>query len=235
MDADALNWCLENNTNRIGADVNSRISLFHGNVLQPLESNLVNSNPDEIMRKMTLEDNDGGLEESTKPVQSAISLKDVQLPARDIVCAFNYSCCCLHSRKELILYFKHVLNTVSRKGGIFLMDLYGGTSSEGVLRLQRRFPNFTVCDYQVTMLYYCFHCFSMWMQIYFFYGILKKEQFMPHSLLSCFFSDKNADVELFINQLGCRMTCSKYFINLFLSHFGSQLYVNLSRSVIMSC
>ncbi|KAK6119855.1 hypothetical protein DH2020_046402 [Rehmannia glutinosa] len=123
LDVEALNWCLENNINRIGADVSSRISLFHGNVLQPLESKLVNGSP--------------------KAVHDTKSLKDVQLPARDIVCAFNYSCCCLHNRKDLILYFKHALNALSRKGGIFVMDLYGGTSSEGALRLQRRFSNFT--------------------------------------------------------------------------------------------
>ncbi|KAK6119899.1 hypothetical protein DH2020_046346 [Rehmannia glutinosa] len=113
------------------ADVSSRISLFHGNVLQPLESKLVNGNPLEIMQNMTLEDNEGDsmagttnseLQGSPKAVHDTKSLKDVQLPARDIVCAFNYSCCCLHNRKDLILYFKHALNALSRKGGIFVMD-----------------------------------------------------------------------------------------------------------------
>lgn len=146
FDVDALNWCLENNINRIGADVGSRISLLHGNVLKPLESKLVNFNPDEIIQKMKLEDNDVDSVADTK------SLKDIQLPARDIVCAFNYSCCCLHSRKELIIYFKHALSALSKKGGIFVMDLYGGTSAEGVLRLQRRFPNFTVCILHVAAL-----------------------------------------------------------------------------------
>lgn len=140
--------------NRIGLDVSSRISLFHGNVLQPLESKLVNLSPDESLQNLALEDDEGDSEgeetssevkERPKVDQNASSLKDVELPPRDIVCAFNYSCCCLHSRKELILYFKHALNSLSKKGGIFAMDLYGGTSSEGELRLQRRFPNFTVC------------------------------------------------------------------------------------------
>ncbi|KAH6773047.1 S-adenosyl-L-methionine-dependent methyltransferases superfamily protein [Perilla frutescens var. frutescens] len=152
LDVEALNWCLENNINRIGLDVSSRISLFHGNVLQPLESKLVNFSPEVILPKMTLEDveadsTDGTtsskVQGSATAEHNANSLKDIQLPPRDIVCAFNYSCCCLHSRKELILYFKHALNALSRKGGIFVMDVYGGTSSEGVLRLQRRFPNFT--------------------------------------------------------------------------------------------
>lgn len=48
-------------------------------------------------------------------------------PARDNVCAFNYSCYSLHKCDELVLYFKHVFEALSRKGGIFVMDLYGGT------------------------------------------------------------------------------------------------------------
>ncbi|KAL7154059.1 hypothetical protein ABFS83_04G209800 [Erythranthe nasuta] len=147
LDSEALNWCLENNLNRIGADVDSRLSLFHGNVLQPLESKLVGSNLDEITKNLTLKDNEGdstaGTMESPNDVRSIKHLKEIELPERDIVCAFNYSCCCLHNRKELITYFRHALNAISKKGGIFAMDLYGGTSSEGPLRMQRRFPNFT--------------------------------------------------------------------------------------------
>ncbi|PWA46348.1 glycosyltransferase family 29 (sialyltransferase) family protein [Artemisia annua] len=33
---------------------------------------------------------------------------------------------------------------ITMKGGIFVMDLYGGTSSECELKMQRKFPNFTV-------------------------------------------------------------------------------------------
>lgn len=61
----------------------------------------------------------------------------------DIVCAFNYSCCCLHSRPDLVLYFKHVFNALSGRGGIFAMDLYGGASSESHLKLRRHFHDFT--------------------------------------------------------------------------------------------
>lgn len=152
LDVEALNWCLENNANRIGADVDSRISLFHGNVLQPLQSKLVNFDKMVILEDLKLKDHednpitstmDAPLQQIPKTVHDGKCLKDIHLPARDIVCAFNYSCCCLHSRKELILYFKHALGALSSSGGIFVMDLYGGTSSEGVLRLQRRFPNFT--------------------------------------------------------------------------------------------
>ncbi|KAL6511031.1 hypothetical protein OROGR_022155 [Orobanche gracilis] len=137
LDVEALNWCLENNINRIGADVSNRLSLLHGNVLQPLESKLVDVNPNEIMQNMTLKDS------KDDSIHDVKSLNDIHLPARDIVCAFNYSCCCLHNRKELILYFNHALSALSKKGGIFVMDLYGGTSSEGVLRLQRKFSDFT--------------------------------------------------------------------------------------------
>ncbi|EPS73852.1 hypothetical protein M569_00915, partial [Genlisea aurea] len=118
LDIEALNWSISNNVNRIGAGIESRISLFQGNVLQPFESKLITGDPPKY-------------------------LKDIELPARDIVCAFNYSCCCLHSRKELVLYLKNALSSLNKKGGIFVMDLYGGTSSEGPLKLQRKFAGFT--------------------------------------------------------------------------------------------
>ncbi|KAK2994122.1 hypothetical protein RJ640_003645 [Escallonia rubra] len=152
LDLEALNWCMENNVNQVGADGYSRISLFHGNVLQPLEAMLVKFGPKELISSITLESSEDGSE--SVPLDSSLkgsptdcssnkSMKDSSLAPRDIVCAFNYSCCCLHSRRELVSYFKHVLGALSRKGGIFVMDLYGGTSSECELRLQRKFPNFT--------------------------------------------------------------------------------------------
>lgn len=153
LDLEALNWCMDNNVCKIGADGYSRISLFHGNVLQPLEARLVEAQAQDLIRNFTLKDNEDDPEtaplESTVLVGSNASTSDgfikrnLPLPARDIICAFNYSCCCLHQRTELLSYFKHVLDSLSRKGGIFVMDLYGGTSSECKLRLQRKFPNFT--------------------------------------------------------------------------------------------
>ncbi|KAM3692856.1 hypothetical protein ACB098_08G119000 [Castanea mollissima] len=150
LDLEALNWCLEKNISRVGADGYSRISLFHGNVLQPLEAKLVNFEPQELISKITLQEGKDGSEtcalESTVQVGSTADdkyMKSLPLPPRDIVCAFNYSCCCLHKRAELVLYFKHVHDALSKKGGIFVMDLYGGTSSEHKLRLKRRFANFT--------------------------------------------------------------------------------------------
>ena len=157
LDVEALDWCMENNVNKIGADGYSRLSLFHGNVLQPLESKLVKSQLSDIIRNFTLEDSiaDSGTVPLDSNIQACpntstdgeIIKRNFGLPARDIVCAFNYSCCCLHQRGELVLYFKHVLDVLSKNGGIFVMDLYGGTSSECKLRLQRRFPNFTVSSF----------------------------------------------------------------------------------------
>ncbi|CAL1403963.1 unnamed protein product [Linum trigynum] len=158
LDLEALEWCTEKNINKVGADVCSRISLFHGNVLQPLEAKLLRSESDEL-RISTIKLEEGGIGEEPVPTGDVLDSSTEEglpcspddkylkrnrpLPARDIVCAFNFSCCCLHKRAELVLYFKNVLDCLSRKGGIFVMDLYGGTSSEQKLRLQRRFPNFT--------------------------------------------------------------------------------------------
>ncbi|KAF5193805.1 S-adenosyl-l-methionine-dependent methyltransferase superfamily protein, partial [Thalictrum thalictroides] len=152
LDLEALTWCLENNVNKIGTDVYSRISLFHGNVLEPMEAKQVKHNLHDIVNNMTLEDDNGCLKTTLQEslmggvASNSINdelMKNSQLPGRDIICAFNYSCCCLHRRSELVLYFKHVLSMLSKKGGIFAMDVYGGTSSERELRLQRKFPNFT--------------------------------------------------------------------------------------------
>lgn len=144
---------MENNIIKVGADGYSRITLFHGNVLNPLEAKLVKFDPqEELIMNISLEENKDGVEKvapgSTVSDGSSFAvndrnMRDLSLPARDIVCAFNYSCCCLHTRVELVSYFKHALMALSKKGGIFVMDLYGGASSEQKLRLQRKFANFT--------------------------------------------------------------------------------------------
>lgn len=141
LDLESLNWCLDNNLSEVGSDAYSRLSLFHGNVLQPFESRRI-YHPSEIdcIKDLSLDDNEGPQTESGIPT----TMREAMLPPRDIVCAFNYSCCCLHSRKDLVAYFRHALNALSRKGGIFVMDLYGGTSSECKLRLQRKLSGFTV-------------------------------------------------------------------------------------------
>jgi hypothetical protein len=141
LDLESLNWCLDNNLSKVGSDAYSRLSLFHGNVLQPFEARHI-YHPSEIdcIKDLSLDVNIGAQVQSDIPT----TMREAKLPARDIVCAFNYSCCCLHSRKDLVAYFRYALNVLSRKGGIFVMDLYGGISSECKLRLQRKLSGFTV-------------------------------------------------------------------------------------------
>ncbi|XP_057534109.1 uncharacterized protein LOC130812602 [Amaranthus tricolor] len=151
LDLEALIWCMKYNVNRVGNDNCSRISLFHGNVLQPLEARLVNTNPEDLIQNVSIQETEDA--KINVPTENSLGSeasdsggnlkKDFSVPARDIVCAFNYSCCCLHKRPELVAYFKHALGALSKKGGIFVMDLYGGASSEHQLKLRRRFPNFT--------------------------------------------------------------------------------------------
>ncbi|XP_027101072.2 uncharacterized protein [Coffea arabica] len=151
LDIEALKWCMESNLKKVGADVYSRIFLFHGNVLEPLQATLVNFDPQDLGQRITSGDCQNGpdavlVNSSTQGSLLGVShklMKDARLPERDIVCAFNYSCCCLHKRQELVLYFKYALSILNKRGGIFVMDLYGGTSSECQLRMQRRFPTFT--------------------------------------------------------------------------------------------
>lgn len=142
FDLEALEWCMDNNISKLGADVYSRMSLLHGNVLSPLESKQVKSKSHELLiQNLTLDDGEDLVDPEAESLE-----KDgaVSLPKRDIVCAFNFSCCCLHKRSELVTYFKNAREALSKKGGIFVMDLYGGASAEGQLKLQRKFPTFTV-------------------------------------------------------------------------------------------
>jgi hypothetical protein len=135
---------------KTGAD--GRLLLSDGNVLQPDESRLVKQKISDLMHGLNVTTDNGSTEtDSSEQSDPAIAkcladstMSDAVLPGRDIICAFNYSCCCLHKRKDLVSYFRHALNALSRRGGIFVMDVYGGTSSECKLRLQRRFPSFTV-------------------------------------------------------------------------------------------
>ncbi|KAF0919886.1 hypothetical protein E2562_032164 [Oryza meyeriana var. granulata] len=151
LDLESLEWCLGNNLSKIGADGYSRILLFHGNVLQPNGARLVKQKISDIMQNLHVNNDNGSLAskicDQSDPASSQLpansTMLDVDFPARDIICAFNYSCCCLHRRKDLVLYFKHAFNALSKRGGIFVVDVYGGTSSERKLRLQRRFPSFT--------------------------------------------------------------------------------------------
>ncbi|KAL0922905.1 hypothetical protein M5K25_006935 [Dendrobium thyrsiflorum] len=149
LDLEALNWCLENNISKFGYDGHSRISLFHGNVLHPHKAHMVKPKVQDLIGVIDLnnpKDSIGtpqSITDANPRVRVCSTMEETSLPSRDVVCAFNYSCCCLHQREDLVRYFKHALSVLSKKGGIFIMDLYGGISSERKLRLQRKFSNFT--------------------------------------------------------------------------------------------
>lgn len=145
-DDTALKWCLQNNLTDIGSssDCYSRLSLFHGNVLNPHEALLL---PADLQPQKRIPQE--GRFSGTDVVSPLLPTKmeNHNLAPRDIICAFNYSCCCLYTRSNLIMYFKHVLSALSKDGGIFIMDVYGGPSSERELRLKTSYSNYTVSLY----------------------------------------------------------------------------------------
>lgn len=141
FDLEALEWCMDNNISKLGADVYSRMSLLHGNVLTPLDAKHVTSKSHELIQNISLDDEG---DDDKEDLADDPGVESDSLPKRDIVCAFNFSCCCLHKRSELVTYFENAREALSKKGGIFVMDLYGGASAEGQLKLQRKFPTFTV-------------------------------------------------------------------------------------------
>lgn len=130
LDIEALTWGLENNVQKVGADAYSRIYLFRGNVLHSLtsakciKSALLGSENYKSLRET--EDNSGSVIdddeadlvkklEISEHVRDYCRRKESSFPGADIVCAFNYSCCCLQSRSELVLYFKQAWNAISEK------------------------------------------------------------------------------------------------------------------------
>ncbi|MCO5604193.1 hypothetical protein L7F22_058355 [Adiantum nelumboides] len=164
LDLEALEWGLSNNFKKLGGNACDRVHLLHGNVLQPLSSaKLVSASAHAVVNSddAVVDFNEGHTADdgfcatlnarASSDSSRAFSGEQVALEKRDynfwgdvdIICAFNYSCCCLHNRPDLVLYFKHVFDSLSAKGGIFAMDLYGGVSSEARLKLRRHFPDFT--------------------------------------------------------------------------------------------
>ncbi|GLJ54877.1 hypothetical protein SUGI_1178420 [Cryptomeria japonica] len=160
LDVESLKWGLKHNVDKVGGDAYSRICLYHGNVLNSLSSaQLINSSllegeNDNSLRNAEFEPSnvieDDAVShvknlklENNEKIQEYQGRKGSSWPAADVVCAFNYSCCCLKSRSDLVLYFKKALNAISNEGGIFVMDLYGGSSSEHALKFRRRYEDFT--------------------------------------------------------------------------------------------
>lgn len=46
----------------------------------------------------------------------------------DIVCTYNFSCCLLHTRVELLKYFRNVRSAL-KSNGLFFFDLFGGVQA----------------------------------------------------------------------------------------------------------
>ncbi|KAG2375355.1 hypothetical protein C9374_009978 [Naegleria lovaniensis] len=71
----------------------------------------------------------------------------------DIICAYNYSVCLLHKRKDLILYFKKVRESMADYGSIFLLDLLGGAKMLSVNdreRVRKDLPGGIMYEFEQT-------------------------------------------------------------------------------------
>eukprot|EP00899_Mesostigma_viride_P020873 jgi/Mesvir1/28788/Mv12448-RA.1 len=60
----------------------------------------------------------------------------------DIICAFNFSTFCLQSRAELLAYFRLARGALNPLGGIFVMDMYGGTGAQQPLKIKKDYGDF---------------------------------------------------------------------------------------------
>eukprot|EP00850_Spirogloea_muscicola_P002653 SM000010S04291 [mRNA] locus=s10:731897:733900:- [translate_table: standard] len=122
----------------LGADKLKEDELCHetGQLLKSSASMITSSSEDDALHSIP--------QTSTRHhVESRAGWEQVMKGA-DITCAFNFSICCLHSRQDLLKYFCLVRSGLSPNGGVFALDLYGGTSSECALKLKRPFGDFTV-------------------------------------------------------------------------------------------
>lgn len=77
---------MDNNISKLGADVYSRMSLLHGNVLTPLDAKLVTSKSQELMQNISLDDEGDDDREDLADDPGVESLEKDSLPKRDIVC-----------------------------------------------------------------------------------------------------------------------------------------------------
>ncbi|CAM6110856.1 unnamed protein product [Calypogeia fissa] len=155
LDEEALTWGLQHNVVKAGSDAYNRVHLFCGDVINPISK----ARPKQVDPKALSHASNGVVAQKDTPEkrhvdepetleekggaeigQATALAKDIQ--AADVICAFNYSCCCLQKRSDLVRYFKEALKAISTEGGIFAMDLYGGASSECALKLRRRFDDF---------------------------------------------------------------------------------------------
>ena len=63
-------------------------------------------------------------------------------PKADIICAFNFSYFCFHDREMLRRYFESVRRSLLQ-GGLFMVDVFGGSESAGPCVGRKRLPGLT--------------------------------------------------------------------------------------------
>lgn len=67
---------------------------------------------------------------------------DKNLPSADIIAALNFSYYLFKERKLLKKYFENCLRTLN-KGGLFIIDCFGGSQSQGVIEEETQFKDFS--------------------------------------------------------------------------------------------
>lgn len=60
----------------------------------------------------------------------------------DIVCAYNYSVCLLHKRRDMLKYFKRVRSSMNSEHSLFFLDVGGGFESQKVTKYQKDYGSF---------------------------------------------------------------------------------------------
>jgi SAM-dependent methyltransferase len=68
-------------------------------------------------------------------------VRSVSRPQVDVVLALNFSFCVFKERNELLKYFRKVRRSL-RPGGVFIMDIFGGTGAREELIETQRKPAF---------------------------------------------------------------------------------------------
>jgi SAM-dependent methyltransferase len=80
------------------------------------------------------------VDERVALIESDVSTAEV--PAVDIVCALNFSCCLLKTRSALRHYFQVARDNLT-PGGLLVLDLYGGTEAIVATTEERQLDGFT--------------------------------------------------------------------------------------------
>eukprot|EP00898_Chlorokybus_atmophyticus_P004698 jgi/Chlat1/5229/Chrsp33S00384 len=122
IDREAMLWGLRNNFAKLPDRAKGRLLLLEGNVLDPITAAKEVSLPTTPAMTSTEASVSPPPPPETDAAEASLSLSRLA----DISCAFNFSTCCLHSRKQLLQYFRRAYHGLSPQGGVFVADLYGG-------------------------------------------------------------------------------------------------------------